>query len=393
VSNTAWFHCFAGIAGDMALGALLDAGADLEGVTDMLGALPIGGWKLDAEPVLRGGIAATRAVVLTDETDVVRTYAHIAGLLDDATLPDRVRARAHRVFRVLAEAEGRLHRRVPEQVHFHEVGGLDAIVDIVGVCAALELLAVDDVCASEVATGTGMIRSAHGMLPNPAPAVVELLRGASLVGRDIPFELTTPTGAAILAALAHGYGPLPAMHVASSGFGAGTREFDTLPNVTQVVIGTVRHADRDETGQPVVLLETNVDDATGEVIAHTIESLIAAGAHDAWTTAITGKKGRPALVVAALCDPAAAPELRDLLARETGSFGVRATPHTRWPQPRSFDTVDVFGAHVRVKRSDGRVKAEFDDAARVARETGRPVRDVIAQAEASARDRDPDRSA
>jgi len=372
----------------MALGALLDAGADLEALNEMLAALPISGWKLDAEPVLRGGIAATRALVLTDETDVVRTYTHIAALLDDTPLPDRVRERAHRVFRALAEVEGQLHRRVPEQVHFHEVGGLDAIIDIVGVCGALELLGVDDVCASEVATGTGMIRSPHGMLPNPAPAVVALLRGAPLVGRDIPFELTTPTGAAILAALADRFGPLPPMEVRASGFGAGTREFDTLPNATQVVIGTTVGDEGAGAldGQPVVLLETNVDDATGEVIAHTIEVLIAAGAHDAWTTAITGKKGRPALVVAALCDPSAVTALRDLLASETGSFGIRATPLTRWPQARSFDTVDVFGASVRVKRSGRRVKAEFDDAARVARQMGRPVRDVIAAVEAAARE-------
>jgi uncharacterized protein (TIGR00299 family) protein len=385
MTTVAWFHCFAGIAGDMALGSLLDAGADVDAVCEILGRLPIGGWKLDAQPVLRGGIAATRAVVLTDEGDVVRTYSHIAAMLDTAPLPDRVRDRAHRIFRVLAEVEGRLHRRPTEQVHFHEVGGLDAIVDVVGVCAALELLGIDDVYASPIATGSGMVRSAHGMLPNPAPAVVELLRGAPVVGHDIPFELTTPTGAAIVAALAAGFGALPPMRVTASGFGAGTRELDSLPNATQIVIGTALDTEGDDGGgQPVVVLETNVDDVTGEVIGHTIESVLAAGALDAWTTAVTGKKGRPALVVSVLCDHAAVARLRDVLAAETGSFGVRATTLERWPQARSFDTVVVFGASVRVKRSGHRVKAEFDDAARVAHDIGRPVREVIAAAEAEA---------
>src|SRR5438477_4496538 len=193
----AWFHCFSGIAGDMALGSLIDAGADLDAVREVLGRLPIAGWEVEAEPVLRAGVAATHLRVRTHEDGVVRTYAHITGLIDEGRLPERVRDRAQAVFAAMAEVEGRLHRRPPEQVHFHELGGLDAIVDVVGTCAALEVLGVDEVRASAVATGTGMVRTAHGMLPNPAPAVVELLRGAPTFGRDVPFELTTPTGAGL----------------------------------------------------------------------------------------------------------------------------------------------------------------------------------------------------
>ncbi|MGH9005960.1 MAG: nickel insertion protein, partial [Acidimicrobiia bacterium] len=169
---TAWFHCFAGIAGDMALGACLDAGAPVDEVREILGRLPIRGWALTPEPVMRGGLAATRAVVVAKEDTVARTYSHIAGLLEEARLPDRVRDRSGRVFRALAETEGGLHRRPVGQVHFHEVGSLDAIVDIVGTCAALETLGVDTVASSPVAVGTGMVRTSHGMLPNPAPAVV-----------------------------------------------------------------------------------------------------------------------------------------------------------------------------------------------------------------------------
>src|SRR5438477_13062198 len=192
----AWFHCFSGIAGDMALGSLIDAGADLDAVREVLGRLPIAGWEVDAEPVLRAGVAATHLRVRTHEDGVVRTYSHISGLIDEARLPDRVRDRAQAVFAAMADVEGRLHHRAPGQVHFHELGGIDAIVDVVGSCTGLELLGVDEVWSSPVATGIGMVRSAHGMLPNPAPAVVALLQGAPTYGRDVNVELVTPTGAA-----------------------------------------------------------------------------------------------------------------------------------------------------------------------------------------------------
>jgi pyridinium-3,5-bisthiocarboxylic acid mononucleotide nickel chelatase len=389
--TVAWFHCFSGIAGDMALGALIDAGADLDEVRALLGRLPVRGWALDAEPVLRCGIAATQALVHAPETEVVRTAAHIAGLVEEARLPERVAGRALAAFRALAEVEGRLHRRPAGQVHLHEVGGLDAIVDIVGTAAALEVLGVDDVCASSVANGTGMVRAAHGLLPNPAPAVVELLRGAPSHGIDIPMELTTPTGAALLAATVTGWGPLPAMEVAASGFGAGSREIDGRPNVVQVVLGRSRAADRlqDQVGvvpgQPVVLVEANVDDATGETLAHAVAALLDAGAHDAWVAPVVMKKGRPAHVVSALADPALVAQVATTLSNETGSLGVRASALQRWPRTRAADTVTVAGLPVRVKVSPGRVKVEHDDAAHVARTARVPLREVISLAEAEVR--------
>jgi len=378
---TAWFHCFAGIAGDMAFGSLVDAGADLDHVRSLLDRMPIGGWSIDAEPVLRGGIAATRLVVETKEDTVVRTHAHIAGLIEEARLPDRVRDRAQATFAALAEAEGRLHRRPPSQVHFHEVGGLDAIVDIVGTCAALESLAVDEVRASPVATGVGVVRTAHGLLPNPAPAVVELLRGVPTYGREVSVELTTPTGAALLAALADGYGPLPPMTVRATGFGAGSREIDDLPNCTQVVVGDAIGSDEELSGQPVVLLDTNVDDATGETLAHAISALVEAGAHDAWVTPVVMKKGRPAHVLSALVDVALAEQLIEVMRAETGSLGVRGQTVQRWPVPRRVEEVEVDGLSVRVKVSPGRVKAEHDDAARVASLRGLPLREVTRRVE------------
>ncbi|MBK5222049.1 MAG: nickel pincer cofactor biosynthesis protein LarC [Acidimicrobiia bacterium] len=379
--RVAWFHCFSGVAGDMALGALLDAGADLDEVRAIVGGLPVGGWELEAEAVMRNGIGGTKAHVLHEPTNVVRTAGNIDAMLDDAQLPDRVRDRARAVFRALAEAEGHLHRQPPDQVHFHEVGAIDAIVDIVGTCAALEVLGIDELACSPVANGLGTIRAAHGILPNPAPAVVELLRGAPTVGLDVPMELTTPTGAAIVAALSVQWGPLPDMTIHAAGFGAGTRELEGRPNLLQVVIG--ERAPVLERGQPVTLFEVNVDDATGETLAHSVAALLEAGAHDAWITPILMKKGRPAHTVSALADVALAEQVAATMRAETGSFGVRATRVERWPGVREAGVVDVDGHLVRVKVGPGRVKAEFDDAAAVARRTGRPVREVIAGAEAT----------
>jgi uncharacterized protein (TIGR00299 family) protein len=396
--SMAWFHCFAGIAGDMALGSLLDAGADFDQVLSLLERLPLGGWKLEVEPVLRGGIAASRAVVSVHDTVVVRTHAHIVGLIEEARLPDRVAARALAAFSALADVEARLHRRPVDQVHFHEVGGHDTIVDIVGTASALEVLGIDEIRASPVATGLGMVRAAHGMLPNPAPAVVALLEGIPTWGRNVPVELTTPTGAALLAALSSGFGPMPAMRVTGQGFGAGTRELHELPNCTQVVTGVMvdrlTGSDSDSTmalgvadgdsdaGQPVALLEANVDDATGEQLAHAIGVLLEAGAHDAWLTPVIMKKGRPGSVVHVLSEPSMVVPLRDVLRDATGSLGVRVTTAERWPAARSLDSVWIDGQLIRVKVSVGRVKAEYEDVARAARRTGQSLREVAFRAEA-----------
>ncbi|MDP8936348.1 MAG: nickel pincer cofactor biosynthesis protein LarC [Actinomycetota bacterium] len=401
--SLAWFHCFAGIAGDMALGSLVDAGADLDEVRALLDRLPLRGWSLDAEPVLRSGVAATQVHVRAADDGVIRTYAHICGLVDEARLPERVRDRAQSAFAALARVEGRLHRRPPAQVHFHEVGGTDAIIDVVGTCAALEVLGVDEVYASPVATGTGMIRSAHGALANPAPAVMDLLQGAPTYGRDVSVELTTPTGAALLAATAVGYGPMPPLTVVATGYGAGSRELDGLPNVVQVVLGDAPAVERTglrgpnamaglrgpnaTNGQPVVLLEVNVDDATGETLAHAVAALLDGGAHDAWVTPIVMKKGRPAYTVSVLADPALAEQLARILVAETGSLGVRGQTLERWPSARAEHEVEVDGLPVRVKVSPGRVKVEHADAARAARRTGRPLREVVSRAEQAWRER------
>jgi len=391
MTTVAWFHCFAGIAGDMALGSLIDAGADVAEVRALLDRLPLAGWSMEVSPVMRGGIGATKVDVVVAETAVVRTYAHITGLVDEARLPERVRVRAQAAFAALAVAEGHLHRRPAAQVHFHEVGGVDAVIDVVGTCAALEVLGVDTVWSSAVANGTGMVRSAHGLLPVPAPAVVELLRGAPTYGRDVPYELTTPTGAALLAATVTGWGPLPSMQVSAAGFGAGSRDLEGLPNLLQVVLGeSVDEVPaRPEPGQPVTLLEVNVDDATGETLAHAVAALLDAGAHDAWVTPIVMKKGRPAHTVSVLADPPLADQVAAVLVAETGSLGVRGETLQRWPSARVDGQVEVGGLPVRVKVGAGRVKVEHDDAARAARRTGLPLREVVSRAEEAWRRRAP----
>jgi uncharacterized protein (TIGR00299 family) protein len=390
VTRIAWFHCFSGIAGDMALGALLDAGAPVEEVEGWCRRLDVGGWALRTERVLRAGIAGTRAVV---EVEGGRRHPHrparqILQLIADAGLPGRAAERATSTFRRLAEVEGRLHGVAAAEVEFHEVGGVDSIVDIVGVCMALELLGIDRVEASAVAQGTGTFRSSHGVLPNPPPAVMALLSGAGApaYGLDLPVELTTPTGAALLATLVERFGPLPAMTVRASGFGAGGRELAERPNHVQVVVGEPRETATPgdtggEAGQPAVVLEATVDDVTGETLAYAVSRLLAEGAFDAWLVPVVMKKGRPGHVVTVLADPAAAERLRRVLREETGTFGVRAHGVQRWPSARHFDVVDLGGHPVRVKVATGRAKAEHDDVAAAAGALGLPLRDVAARVE------------
>jgi uncharacterized protein (TIGR00299 family) protein len=382
----AWIHPFSGIAGDMALGALLHAGAPLDEVRDAVTCLGLAGWRLDVEPVQRAGVACLRAVVAVEDTAHHRPWSHIDELLTSSPLPGPVAASSRAVFRLLAEVEGGIHGIAPEDVELHEVGALDAVVDVVGTCAALHLLGVQAISAGPVALGHGSVRAAHGELPNPAPAVVELLRraGAPVRGVDVPLELTTPTGAAILAALATSFGAAPAMTLTAVGYGAGGRDLPDRPNATQVLIGTL--ADEPGArppGQPVVELEANVDDVTGEVLAHTVSALLAAGAHDAWVVPIVMKKGRPAHTVHALTDPALVPAVARVLVQETGSLGVRATHLERWPQARAERTVLVRGRPIRVKVAGSRVKPELDDAVAAAGALGLPLRTVLVAAEAA----------
>lgn len=389
----AWFHCYAGVAGDMALGALLDAGADAGEVERMLRRLPVEGWSLETETVVRGGLRCTRAVVGVREDEeardggrppAARAHRDLVSAVRAAALPPRAEARALATFEVLARAEGTLHGVDPADVHFHEVGGHDALVDVVGTAAALEVLGVDEVLCSPVAFGTGTVRARHGVLPNPSPAVVRILEGVPAYGRPVPVELTTPTGAALVRALATSFGPMPPMTVSASGYGAGSADLDALANCTQVVLGEPLPAQVGE-GQPLTVLEANVDDATGEQLATAVSSALDAGAHDAWITPNVMKKGRPGHTVHVLCDPALGEALAAVLRSTTGSFGVRALRATRWPAARHETSVRVEGHTVRMKVGPHRAKAEHDDVTKVSDSTGLPAHEVASRAEEALR--------
>ncbi|MEM8620437.1 MAG: nickel pincer cofactor biosynthesis protein LarC [Actinomycetota bacterium] len=384
MSRIAWINPGAGVAGDMLLAALIDAGADIAAIRSAISALGVDGIDLRVERTSRAGIASTRVDVHTTDTATHRSARDIAALIDNAELPLRVAQRAAAVFCRLADVEGELHGVDPADVEFHEVGALDSIADIVGVCAALDDLDVDDVVVAPVGLGTGPVRSSHGIIPGPAPATMALLAGAGIDVRGIDTELetATPTGAALLATLATSTGSIPATTPSAVGYGAGSADPPDRANVVQVVIGdeTGRTAVADAVIETLAVLDTNLDDVTGEVLAYTVARLIEAGARDAWTTSITMKKGRPAQQLSVLCDPDRAANLRALLVAETGTLGVRTTAVTRWTADREIASVDVDGQPIDVKRSAARAKAEFDDAAAAARTLGRPLRQVLADA-------------
>ena len=405
--TVAWFDPVSGIAGDMALGALLDAGADLGYVVAQLETLGLDGWKLDTERVRRNELSATRAIVDAPEGHHHRRWRDIRELLSAAPLAERVQRRALAVFGALAEAEGQVHGMEAEEVHFHEVGALDAIVDIVGVCAALESLAVDSVRCGPIAVGKGTIKAAHGVLPNPPPAVVNLLAGHPIVGVDIDMELTTPTGAAIVAALAEHFGPAPAMTLTSTGFGAGTRELPGRPNVTGVLVGTAHSAPAAQQSrqldaamaemagadstEELVEMAANLDDVSGEVLGHALAELLAAGALDAWAVPIVMKKGRPAHTLMALCRAEDVTLLADLTARLTGTLGLRARTVVRTALERHTSTVDVDGHAVAIKHGPYRSKPEWSDVVAAAEALGRTPADVARAAGLLATAVSPDR--
>lgn len=396
----AWIECRAGAAGDMLLGALVDAGAALDAVQAAVDALDAG-IRLTARPVRRHGLAATKLDVLADRgggpaAPVTRTWRDVRTLIEHAELAEPVRARALDAFARLARAEAAAHGVEPDQVHFHEVGALDAIADVVGCCAALHLLGIGEAVGTSVALGRGMSRGAHGLVPVPAPAVLEVLReaGAPVYAGAAPYELCTPTGAALLAATVDRWDELPPMRVTATGTGAGDRDFDEAPNVVRVVVGarpgtaTEAAPGRPDMGEQL-MVEANVDDLDPRLWPSVLSGLLAAGAVDAWLTPIVMKKGRPAYTLAALCDAADAGAVRRAVFTETSTIGVREWPVGKRALARSERTVSVGDRPIRVKLAylDGELvnaQPEYDDVAAAAADLGRPAKSVLADAVAAA---------
>ena len=389
-TNTVWVNASAGVAGDMLLGSLIDAGANITEVVNILFGLGLNDWALTAEPAMRCGIAATHVVVVEHHHDnhhhTHRLHSDIVALLNAADLPPRVRERALATFAVLAYSEATVHNVPVDDVEFHEVGSIDAIIDIVGTCAALEVLGIDRITASPIATSHGSIRSAHGILPNPGPAVAHMLATHAVPTRgvDIDYEVSTPTGVALLIALAESFGASPSMPIAAIGHGAGTRNPTDRANVVQVLLGSTATAHDGDT-ETLVVLETNTDDVTPEILAYTVAQLMEHGANDAWVTPIIMKKNRHGHCLQVLCTPQLAQTLCGIISLETGSLGIRQSTVKRFASAREVTSVDVLGFSVDVKMSSARLKAEFEHAAIAAKATGVPLREVMRLAEEAAR--------
>lgn len=378
----AYFDCFSGASGDMILGALLDAGCPADRLEAGLAALKLADARLTHERIKKQGFAATKVHVQLSQPGGHRHLKHITAIIDAAGLSPRVAADAHRIFRRLAEAEARAHNSTVEKVHFHEVGAADAIIDIVGAALALELLDIDRVECSPIPTGSGTVRCEHGLMPVPAPGTAALLEGVPLAANDEPGELTTPTGAAILTTLAQRYGALPAMTLERTGYGAGSRDGVTRPNLLRVLIGSTAAAATPDEADEITVLEANLDDATGEQIGYAVERLFAAGALDAFTVPVQMKKGRPGVLLSVLCTAATATACEDVLLGETSTFGVRRSTCTRRKLARTVERVQTsYGeAGVKIGRSGGRavqVAPEYEDCARLAREKQVALREVM----------------
>ncbi len=398
MARIAYWDCFSGISGDMALGALVDAGLDLDQLRAELQKLGVAGWDITAERDVRYGIAGTKVHVRTELQPVHRHLSDIRAILQGSALDQDVRERALAVFTRLADAEGAVHGISPTEVHFHEVGALDAIMDVVGVVVGLKLLHVDAIFASALPMGSGWVDAAHGRIPVPGPAVLQLLGavGAPLQADDTPFELVTPTGAALLAELAV-FGR-PPLRLQRTGYGFGSRDIGRL-NAVRVWLGEAELSDAahpatsegsgmsaDSALEQVLLLEANIDDQPGEQLAFAAEQLLAAGALDVWWQPIGMKKGRPAVLLSVLASPSRELEMANLLFRETSTLGIRRQLFDRWVCEREVRTVATTWGEIRVKVKRWREVAlgaapEYEDCARIARAHGVPIQAVYSAAQ------------
>ncbi len=386
----AYFDCFSGASGDMLLGALVDSGLELARLETELRRLPLPDWSISAEKTKKKGLAATQVRVATHEQHPHRGLAEILRIIAEgraAGLAARAAERAAAIFRRLGEAEATIHNVPVESIHFHEVGAVDAIVDIVGACAGFELLGIEDFHASPLNVGGGRVEAAHGVLPVPAPATAELVRGAATYSSGIERELLTPTGAAILTTLVRRFGPLPPMNLQAIGYGAGTADLPGQANVLRLFIGESAAAGLacDET---IAVIEASVDDLNPQVYAYFAERALEAGALDVASAPQQMKKGRPGQLITVLAPPERADALVELFFRETTTIGVRSWEARRRVLAREMIRVETpFGpVQVKVARSNGRVlnaAPEFEDCRRIALERGAPLKEVLAAAAAA----------
>lgn len=387
----AYLDCAAGISGDMTLAALVDAGASVEQINAAISSLGVPECRLTVEEVVRQGFRGLKVHVHCPVEEKHRHLHQITAMLDAGRISPQAKEQAKKIFLRLAEAEAKVHGTSVEKVHFHEVGAMDSIADIVGTAVGLELLGVERISASPVPTGSGRIKIAHGESSVPAPATAELLRGIPLAESSIEVEMTTPTGAAILATLAENFGPPPAMTIRAIGYGAGSRDWPTQPNLLRLLLGETFEAFSVESAGSadfdyVCQLETTLDDASGEVIGYCIERLWHGGALEVYTTSIGMKKNRPGVLLSVLCQPTDAAKMEEILFQETTTLGIRRTTVTRRVLKREPHTVEtpwgpIAGKIGWLSAGVPRFAPEYESCRQAAEKHGRPIHEIYEAAQ------------
>ena len=377
----AYFDCFSGISGDMTLGALIDLGTPVEWLQNELSRLPLNGFHLTVTPMMRNGIQATFVSVEIEDSGHSRDYKTIKSLLAGCPLSDAVKSRSLTIFERLARAEAGIHDCAPDEVHFHEVGGVDAIVDIVGTALCLEKLGINQVISSRIPLGSGFVDCQHGKLPVPAPATIEILKDVTVYGTDVACELVTPTGAAIITSLAESFGPLPSMRVEKTGYGAGQRELADRPNLLRIITGSPAATDDGLSTDEIIILETCIDDMNPELFGYIMERLFSDGALDVYWIPLHMKKNRPGTMVQVLCEQAGKDRLIQRLLSETTSLGVRYYKAKRKLLAREQVTIQTSFGEIQVKRvmhPDGRERLvpEYDVCREVALKLNLPLQVV-----------------
>ncbi len=381
----AYFDCFSGISGDMTLGALVDAGCSVDHLRAELRGLQVPGWELSAEKVWKNGMAATYVHVKTEDQCKHRSLSAILDILQKSQLAPPVRERAAAIFQKLGEAEARVHDVPLEKIHFHEVGAVDAIVDIVGACIGFQALGIEKFACSPLNVGGGTAKMAHGILPVPAPATANLLQGKPTYSNGVQKELVTPTGAAIVATLCDSFGPQPPMTVSAIGYGAGTADLEGQPNVVRLMIGESAEKVAPGFDEEISIIEANLDDMNPQIYGYFLEKALAAGALDVYTTPVQMKKNRPGTLLTVLCQPHDTNALMSLIFAETTTFGARTYRVQRRTLPREHVQVSTSFGDVRIKisRVNGsilHVAPEYDDCRKLAVDKNVPLQRVISEA-------------
>jgi pyridinium-3,5-bisthiocarboxylic acid mononucleotide nickel chelatase len=383
--KVAYFDCFSGISGDMTLGALIDAGCDAAHLRSELARLPVPGWQMTSEKVWKNGMAATHVKVHAEDQQKHRSLTDILGILRDSQLAQSVRDWSMQIFRKLGAAEAQVHDVPVDKIHFHEVGAVDAIVDIVGACVGFAALGIQRFACSPLNVGGGTAKMAHGILPVPAPATAALLQGKPTYSNGVQRELVTPTGAAIVAALCDSFGPQPPMTVTSIGYGAGAADLEGQPNVLRIMVGEAAEKIVPGYDQEITVIEANLDDMNPQIYGYVLEKALAAGALDVYTTPVQMKKNRPGTLLTILCNPQDTNTLMSLIFAETTTFGARTYRAQRRTLPRESVNVSTTYGDVRIKlsRVNGRilhVVPEYDDCRKLATEKNVPLQQVISEA-------------